>query len=167
MMFRAMRRANQQLSPAETAAILQNGTSGVLALMGDEGYPYALPISYVYFDGALYFHCAREGHKLDAIRRSPKASFCVIAQDDILPEQYATCYRSAIAFGAVRVMEEEKEIYAAVQKLALKYAPDDAEDRREQYIQKNRPRLCMLKMTIEHMTGKEAKELARRRAQNG
>ena len=81
--FRAMRRKRQQLSDEESIAILEKSTSGTLALLGDDDYPYAVPISYVYSHGALYFHSALAGHKVDAIRRCDKASFCVIAQDDV------------------------------------------------------------------------------------
>ena len=84
-MLPEMRRKAQQLPPAEAEAILRAGSSGVLALAGAEGYPYALPISYVYHEGRLYFHCALTGHKLDAVARCPKASLCVIAQDDVVP----------------------------------------------------------------------------------
>lgn len=73
--FRKMRRNRQELSRDESIRILKEGTSGVLALHGDDGYPYAVPISYVYDDGKLYFHGAKSGHKLDALRSYPKASF--------------------------------------------------------------------------------------------
>lgn len=85
-MFREMRRKKQLLPEEEAIAILKEGTFGVLALSGDDGYPYAVPISYVYEGGKLWFHCAKSGHKLDAIRREPKASFCVTAQDKVVPE---------------------------------------------------------------------------------
>ena len=85
-MFRPMRRSKQALSPEKCQEILQRGTSGVLALSGEGGYPYAVPISYVYADGKLYFHSAKAGHKIDAIRSCPKGSFCVIDQDHIVPE---------------------------------------------------------------------------------
>ena len=81
MEFRSMRRKRQQLSEKENISILQKATAGTLALLGDNGYPYAVPISYVYADGKLYFHSALSGHKIDAIRNCDKASFCVIAQD--------------------------------------------------------------------------------------
>ena len=87
MEFRKMRRFRQQLAKSECDAILSAGTSGTLALLGDNGYPYAVPISYVYADGKLYFHSARTGHKVDAIRQYDKASFCVIAADDIHPSE--------------------------------------------------------------------------------
>ena len=74
-MFRPMRRHTQQLTHEEAVALLEKATSGVLALSGDEGYPYAVPISHVYADGKLYFHGAKTGHKVDAVTREPKASF--------------------------------------------------------------------------------------------
>lgn len=94
--FRPLRRRKQALSAQLCEEILRRGTSGVLALAGDGGYPYAVPMSYAFDGGKLYFHCAREGHKLDAIRREPKASFCVIDRDTVVPEEYTTYFRSVI-----------------------------------------------------------------------
>ena len=162
-MFREMRRKKQLLLQEETEAILEKGTSGVLALSGDEGYPYAVPMSYVYHEGKLYFHCAREGHKLDAIARCPKASFCVVEQDQVEPLKYTTLFRSVIAFGTIRVLKDEGEMYTAVGALALKYAPMDTQSHREEFIQKDWAPLCVLEMTIDHLTGKEAIELVRAR----
>lgn len=162
-MFRELRRKKQLLSQEETTAILMRGTSGVLALSGDDGYPYAVPISYVYDGGKLYFHCAKSGHKLDAVRRSEKASFCVIAQDQIVPEEYTTYFRSVIAFGRIRVLEEDEEKRAAIEKLALKYAPNGTREGRAHEIQREWTSLCVLELSIEHITGKEAIELARLR----
>ena len=158
-----MRRKKQQLTQEETMVILREGTSGVLSLTGDEGYPYGVPLSYVYDGDKLYFHCAKEGHKIDAIRKNPKASFCVIAQDEIVPEKYTTCYRSVIAFGSVRILENEGEKRRAIEELALKYAPEDSEENRQNYIEKDWEPLCMLEMTVEHLSGKEAIELVRRK----
>ena len=162
-MFREMRRKKQQLTQEETMVILREGTSGVLSLTGDEGYPYGVPLSYVYDGDKMYFHCAKEGHKIDAIRKNPKASFCVIAQDEIVPEKYTTCYRSVIAFGSVRILENEGEKRRAIEELALKYAPEDSEENRQKYIEKDWEPLCMLEMTVEHLSGKEAIELVRRK----
>ena len=108
-MFRELRRKRQALSNEACSEILHRGTSGVLALAGGEGYPYAVPISYVYDGEKLYFHSAKAGHKLDAILREPKASFCVIDQDQIVPEEYTTYFRSVIAFGRIRILEDEEE----------------------------------------------------------
>ena len=162
-MFREMRRKKQALAPEACAEVLNRGTSGVLALQGDEGYPYAVPLSYVYDGDRLYFHCAKSGHKLDAIRRDPKASFCVIDQDQIVPEEYTTYFRSVIVFGTVRIMEEESEKRAAIEKLALKYAPKDSGENRRKAIEREWAPLCMLEMTVSHLSGKEAVELVRER----
>ena len=97
-MYPEMRRKKQALSPAACDAILQAGTSGVLALAGADGQPYAVPLSYVYHEGKIYFHCAKAGHKLDLLDQNPKVSFCVIGQDQVVPEQYTTYYRSVIVF---------------------------------------------------------------------
>lgn len=159
-MFREMRRNKQILDVRECEKILERGTSGVLAVSGDDGYPYAVPLSYVYSGGAIYFHCAKSGHKLDAIRREPKVSFCVIDKDDIVPEEFTTYYRSVIAFGKASVLEGE-DLFAAADVLAVKYSPDESEERRHETITRNIPALCLVKIEIEHMTGKEAIELVR------
>lgn len=158
-MFREIRRKKQTLSLEESIRILEKGTAGVLALSGDDGYPYAVPISYVYEDSKFFFHGAKSGHKIDAIRRCEKASFCVIEQDHIVPEKYTTYFKSVIAFGKIRIMKEESEIRKAVETLALKYHPNDTEDGRQEVIKRDWDRLCMIELSIEHLSGKEAIEL--------
>ncbi len=160
-MFREMRRKKQALIPEECAAVLRRGTNGVLALSGDGGYPYAVPLSYVFDGERIYFHCAKAGHKLDAIRRDERASLCVIDQDQIVPEEYTTYFRSVIAFGTIRILEDAAEKRSAIEKLAVKYAPDDPAEHRSQMIGRDWSPLCILEMTIVHMTGKEAVELVR------
>lgn len=157
-MFREMRRKNQALGREEINAILSRGTSGVLALSGDDGYPYALPISYAYEKDRLIFHCAKAGHKLDAIAREPKASFCVIDQDRVVSAEYTTYYRSVIAFGRMRLLDGEEKRSAAML-LAERYAPGEAAQRHTEEIDGAWDRLCMLELRIEHLTGKAAKEL--------
>ena len=158
-MFREMRRKNQLLTDEECIEILNSSTSGTLALLGDNDYPYSVPISYVYNDGKLYFHSALTGHKIDAINMHSKASFCVIAQDKVVPEKYTTYFRSVIAFGKIRVIDNDAEKLRAIEILAEKYSPQLAEGRKKE-IEDNFSRMCMIELDIEHMTGKEAKELA-------
>ncbi len=160
MLFREMRRKKQALSQREIADILHRGTSGVLALLGDNDYPYAVPVSYVYDDGKIYFHSAKSGHKIDAVRNHAKASFCIIDKDMIVPEEYTTYFRSVIAFGQIRIIENEHEKRAAIEKLAIKYAPEDSAAGRDNAINREWKPLCMLEMTIDHVTGKEAIELS-------
>lgn len=158
-MFREMRRNRQLLTREESIEILKKGTSGVLALSGDEDYPYAVPISYGYDNFKLYFHSAASGHKTDAVRRFGKASFCVIHQDHIVSEEYTTYYKSVIAFGKIRILEKETEKRAAIELLAHKYYPADTQEHRSHVIDEAWPRLCLLELAIEHMTGKAAREL--------
>ena len=160
-MFKEMRRHKQLLNAEETAAVLERGTSGVLALSGEDGYPYAVPLSYVFDGEKLYFHSAKAGHKLEAFRRCPKASFCVIDQDQIVPEEYTTYFRSVIVFGTIRELEDEVEKRAAIEKLARKYTPNDTPEGMDAAIRRDWAPLCMLEMTIDHMTGKEAIELVK------
>ena len=161
MVFREMRRKKQVLSQKEVEDILHKGTSGVLALLGDNDYPYAVPISYVYDDGKVYFHSAKSGHKIDAIQRTAKASCCVIDEDLVVPEEYTTYFRSVIAFGRIRIVEDDSEKRAAIEKLAIKYAPEDTAANRDYAISREWKPLCMLEMTIDHVTGKEAIELVK------
>lgn len=162
-MFRPMRRSRQALPKEECEQILRRGSSGVLALHGDDGYPYAVPLSYVYENGKLLFHCAKAGHKIDAIRHSAKASFCVIDQDHVVPEEYTTYFRSVIVFGEVRVLEKEAEKRAAIEALARKYAPLDTAESRRRAIEREWAPLCMLELSVAHMSGKEAAELSKTR----
>ena len=151
-MFIEMRRAAQQLSEAETVQIFERGQTGVLAVTGDEGYPYTVPVNFLYRDGKIIFHGARAGHKYDSIRKDGRASFCVIDHDEVVPELVTDAYRSAIAFGKVRIIEDIEEMRETALALGRKYSPEDAvqDDMRRSFAQ-----VCMYEMTIEHMTGKE------------
>ena len=159
-MFRPMRRNKQALSPAQCEAVLARGSSGVLAVAGDDGYPYAVPLSYVYAGGRLYFHCAASGHKLDAVRRCPKASFCVIDQDRVVPEEYTTYFRSVIVFGQVRELTDAADKRAAVLQLSRKYVPNASDSAHSAEADRFWASLCMLELVPEQITGKQAKELA-------
>lgn len=166
-MFREMRRKSQALSFDECAEILNRGTSGVLALSGDNQYPYAVPLSYVYDNTKIYFHCAQEGHKIDSILRNAKASFCVIDQDQIIPEKYTTYFRSVIAFGTIRILHDSEQKRTAIEKLTQKYVPNGGISNLKQAIDQEWEGLCMLEMAIKHLTGKEAIELAKRKIKPG
>ena len=155
-----MRRKRQQLSEAESIGILQKATSGTLALLGDNGYPYAVPISYVYHEGNLYFHSALAGHKVDAIRQCDKASFCVIEQDDVQPKKYTTFFRSVIAFGRIHVIEDEAEKLSTARMLGNRYNPNDDESLKKE-IESGLSRMLMIRFDIEHLTGKETIELVK------
>lgn len=158
--FRPMRRKRQQLSNEESIGLLQEATAGTLALLGDGGYPYAVPLSYVYADGHLYFHSALSGHKVDAIRNCAKASFCVIAQDQVKPQEYTTYFRSVIAFGNIHIVEDPEEKLAIARLLGNRYNPHQDEDLQRE-LEHGLSRMLALRFDIEHLTGKAAIELMR------
>lgn len=156
-MFRKMRRTRQELPKEECERILFENKTGVLGVIGDGGYPYTVPLNYVYEDGKIYFHCAKTGHKLDAIRNDPKVSFCVIDKDEVVKEELTTYFRSVIAFGRAREITDENELCQAAEKLGLKYSDDIEFIRREISCDKNV--LCCIEITVEHLSGKQSKEL--------
>ena len=164
--FREMRRKRQQLTEEESIAILQKATAGTLALLGDDDYPYAVPISYVYHDGKLYFHSALTGHKVDAIRKCDRASFCVIDQDAVQPQKYTTFYRSVIAFGRIHIIEDAQEKLDTARMLGNRYNPNQ-EEALQKEIENGLSRMLMIRFDIEHLTGKEAIELVKRSEHRG
>jgi len=159
-LFREMKRFNQQLPMDQTIEILNRNNSGVLAVQGDEGYPYTVPMNYFYQDGKIYFHTKQTGHKMDAIKKDAKVSFCVIERDQFISEEYTNHYRSAIAFGKARVLEDEQEIYEYSLMWAEKLCSSETPKHREEVVKRRLPTLGMIVMEIEHVTGKEALELA-------
>lgn len=154
-MFRPMRRGRQQLPEAECIEILQHEPRGVLSVLGDEGYPYGVPMDFWYCpaDGKLYFHCARQGHKLDAITGCDKVSFCVCDRGYREEGQWALNFRSVIVFGRIRQVEPDEKI---LQALAGKFTSDAAYTASE--IRKHIPHVALLALTPEHITGKRVQE---------
>ena len=161
-MFREMRRSAQELSADECRSILQRCTCGVLSVSGDDGYPYGVPVSYLYQDNKIYLHCATTGQKLDANSKHDKVSFCVISQDLIVPQQYTTYFLSVILFGRARILTQQEECRRVTEALALKYAPQFKEGLSAELDQKI-ARLSCVEITIEHMTGKGAAKLLQAR----
>lgn len=157
-MFRTMRRKKQELTAAECEEILARASHGVLAVAGDDGYPYAVPMSYVFADGRFYFHSAKQGHKVDAAARNEKASFCVVGKDEVMPELYATDYASVIAFGRLRVLSGA-EANAAIVRLADRYEPSGVG--RDAELAREAGKYLMLELRVEHMTGKRARAAAK------
>ena len=161
-MFRAMRRIRQQLTEEENEQILQRGRSGVLAVLGDGGWPYTVPMSYVWHGGAIWLHCAFAGHKLDAIRACSKVSFCVVDQDDVVPEEYTTYYRSVVVFGHAVELPDCAEGRAALAAMADKYYPGGPPEARDRDIDRKFCALRMIRIDPVHITGKQSIELTRR-----
>ena len=147
------------LSTEDTRAVMGRCTNGVLACLGDEGYPYAVPLSYVYFNNRIYFHSAKAGHKMDAITRDPRVSFAVVDEDTIVSKEYTTYFRSAIAFGRARIAEGEERL-EAFRALVEKYSGDQPEEARHREIA-GCTQAVIVAVDVEHITGKEAVEYAR------
>lgn len=158
MTFRQMRRSKQQLSREECVRILEEQKRGVLSLLGDGGYPYGIPMDHWYCrdDGKLYFHCAREGHKLDAVAGCDKAGYCVLDEGFRREGEWALNFRSVVVFGRVRVVEDEDKKREICTALVRRFTDD------EEYLQKELrsafSRVCCLEFSIEHMTGKLVNE---------
>ena len=157
-MFRKMRRFKQQISEAECIEILKSTKRGVLSLIGDDGYPYGLPIDHWYCeeDGKIYFHGAREGHKIDAIKSCDKASYCVYNEGYLKEGEWALNITSVITFGRIRLVEDEANARKICTELVRKFTDD--EDYLEKELKNALPRVQCLELIPEHMTGKLVNE---------
>lgn len=155
-MFREMRRFKQQLEQAECEKILKEAKRGVLAVLGDEGYPYAVPLDFFYEDGHIYLHGAMEGHKVDAMRACDKVSFCVLSEGVQEEGSWWYHFNSVICFGRARLVEDRAESDALLRKVGEKYYPSQEE--LERVMKSSASRVQMVDITIEHMTGKHVQE---------
>ena len=152
-MFRPMRRFRQEMTREACEEVLCRMLSGVLSLLGEDGYPYGVPMNHHYHDGKLYFHCASTGHKLDAVRHCPKASYTVVDRDVLVPEKLTTSYVSVIAFGEIRLIEDVEEKRAAVIRLSEHLAPGVSHAHESGGSLRN---LVMMEMSIHHLSGKQS-----------
>ncbi|MGD9567864.1 MAG: pyridoxamine 5'-phosphate oxidase family protein [Sedimentibacter sp.] len=151
-MFREMRRKDKQLTNEKCNEILKNSEIGVLSTICENGYPYGVPLNYVYFNNSIYFHCAKIGQKLDNIKFNDKVSFCVTCDVELLPDKFDTNYKSVIIFGkAEEINEHEKE--EALLELIKKYSSKFMEQGIN-YIEKSKGATLVYKINIEHITGK-------------
>lgn len=157
-MFRSMRRFKQQLPAQECEAVLTQGAYGVLALTGDDGYPYTVPLNYLWQDGKLYFHCAKVGHKIDALQNGDKASFCVVDNATVIPEKYTTAYRSVIVFGRTKLLSPSDVTHALLVALGEKYNPGYPEATLHEVAREYKD-TAVIELTPEHITGKVGREL--------
>ena len=157
-MFRKMLREKQRLPEAECIDILKTQLRGVLSVLGDEGYPYGMPLNHYYNeeDGRLYFHSGKQGHKVDALRRHGKASFCVYDEGFRREGEWALNIRSVIVFGRIEFIEDRETIYWIAERLSRKFTDDEAHIRHE--LEHSGPGTLMFALVPEHMTGKLVNE---------
>ena len=163
-MFRKMRRKAQQIPDEESIAILEGGKTGILGVIGDDGYPYTVPVNFAYEDGKIHFHGAMTGHKIESIRKNNKVSFTVIDQDEVVERDRTTAYKSVICFGRAEEVTDHDEKVHSLRLVGYKYSgafPDLVEEE----IREAADHTCCVRITIEHMTGKEGKVLLEKRRQ--
>ena len=160
MTDRKMRRFKQELPFEESERILRDGRYVVMAVAGDDDYPYSVPVNYVYTGKNIYLHSAMSGHKVDSLMRNPKCSLCIVDKDDVVPEEFTSYFRSVIVFGKADFVEDVNDKVSALQLLCAKYSPGinpDAE------IAKLLKTVCVIRIDVERISGKEAIELTRKR----
>ena len=157
-MFRQMRRLNQQISDAQCLEILKKEKRGVLSLLGDDGYPYGIPLNHFFSeeDNKIYFHCAKEGHKIDAIKNYEKASFCVYDSGYRKDGEWALNINSVIIFGKIRLVTDLEITKKICINLVQKFTDD--EKYLEKALKNALPRVQCLEFEIKHMTGKLVNE---------
>ena len=157
-MFRPLRRKNRAISDEAARDLLEHGRRGVFAVNGDDGYPFALPVNY-YYDREherIYFHGAKVGHKVDAIKRSDKVCFTVYGNEHFKDGDWAPYMQSTVVFGRCHLIEDDAETEARVRELALKYYPTAEEV--EQEIADGIKGVQLYEIEIEHLTGKQIQE---------
>lgn len=151
-MHRPVRRKDREIGADEASALLARCNHGILATVDSDGQPYAIPLSYVFHDRCIYFHCAAEGQKLDNIRANPAVSFCVVGTTKTLPNEFATEYESAVAFGtAIEIVDDEKR--NALVKILEKYSPDFMASG-SKYIAGKFDQTTVIRIDVEHISGK-------------
>jgi nitroimidazol reductase NimA-like FMN-containing flavoprotein (pyridoxamine 5'-phosphate oxidase superfamily) len=155
-MFRELTRKKQALSHEKCIEILQNEPRGVLSVLGDDGYPYGMPMNFLYDNGKIYFHSGKKGHKVDAISRDERVSFCVFDGGYRKDGEWALNISSVIVFGRMKVVDDFDKTVDICRKLSLKFTDD------MDYIEKEiasfaKATLCY-ELTPEHITGKLVNE---------
>lgn len=161
-MDKEMRRFKQQLTKEDSVKLLCSSTAGVLCLCGEDMQPYGVPLSHVYNNGKLYFHSALNGYKVDLIRQNNNVSFTVIAKNEIHLERFTTYYKSVIASGKIRIIENEEEKQNILEILGRRCNANDSEGLSEE-IKKGFTRCLALEMEIDSLTGKQAIELVNKK----
>lgn len=155
-MFREMRRDDKSLKDREVIDILRDNNYGILSTIGENDYAYGVPINYVYDENSIYFHCAGEGYKLDNISKNNKASFCVVGKSEAVSEKFTTKYNSVIVFGKINKIEYDRDKKEILMKFIEKFAPEHL-DRGRKYVENSFGGTTLLKLDIEHLTGKGSK----------
>ena len=150
--MKSMRRVDRQMTEAEAKELLERGEFGILATVDSTGQPYGVPLNYVYFNDAVYFHCALIGKKLNDIAANPQVCFTVVGNTQVLPDKFATNYESVMVFGAAAIVEESDR-NAMFEALIQKYSAAFIEAGHA-YIEKFQAATQVVKISVAHITGK-------------
>ncbi|MBO6047684.1 MAG: pyridoxamine 5'-phosphate oxidase family protein [Erysipelotrichaceae bacterium] len=152
MAFREMRRFKQALTDEEIETVITQGKRMVMAVHGDDGYPYCMPLNYVYENGKIYFHCALTGHKMDAILNNDKVCINIMDEGYKVEGDWAWWVRSVILFGKAKIVEDETLKLDQLTNIGLKYFPNKAQARPDAEHSLNR--IHIIEITIDHKSGK-------------
>ena len=155
-MKKEMRRGEKAISPEECVEVLKGGEYGVLATVSTDGTPYGVPITYAYEDGAIYYHCATKGHKLENIEHNSAATFTVVDSVELMAADFNTKFRSVIAFGNMSVVTDDAERQKGLEAILTKMTPDFMDSGRD-YIKDAWKAVTVLKLDIDFMTGKDTR----------
>lgn len=156
-MFREMRRKDRQADEATIDKLITNGEYGIISTTGENGYAYGVPVNFVYSDGSIYFHCAKDGQKLDNINYNNKVCFTIVGATKVLPDKFSTVYDSVIVFAKAYIVDDENEANEALKKLIEKYSPDFLNEGLE-YIARSARHTAVVKLEIVRVTGKSREE---------
>ena len=151
-MFQSMRRSDREISREEALAILEKAEYGVLSTLGEDGYPYGVPVSHVMVDGKICFHCAMEGKKLENMKHHPKVSFVAVGHTQVMPESFGTKFESAMAFGTAKEAapeDKQKIMEAIIDKYSSDFRPGGMK-----YIAASGPKTMVWEITVEYISGK-------------
>lgn len=151
-MFRDMRRKDREMSKDQAVEIMKNSDYGILSTLGEDGYPYGIALNYTYFNENIYFHCAKEGHKLDNIKNNNKVSFCIVSEAEVVKEKFSTKYKSVVLFGkAEEVLGDEKSdiLLEIIKKYSLEFFESG-----KRYVENSKNATKIYKINIEYYTGK-------------
>ena len=153
-MFRDLVRKNKQLSMQDCIHILQSETRGVLSVLGDDDYPYGTPMNHWYNeeDGKIYFHCGDMGHRLDALKKHNKVSFCTYDRGYQKEGEWALYVKSVIVFGKMEIIDDMDKIIDITTKLSYKFTQDEEYIKKE--IKMHGHRTLLLQLTPDHICGK-------------
>lgn len=155
-MERKMRRQDKFMAESECMEVLESAEYGTLATISEDDTPYMTPMNFVHLDGYIYFHCAKEGHKLENIEKNPHVCFSVVDSVELLPEKFSTKFRSVIIFGTIEIVKDTEEKRKSICAIAEKLSPD-YHDEGIKYIDSAFDNIHMLKLKVDKITGKAAK----------